>query len=253
MVRRERILARKRAARKLQLETVPESNTEEVALASNSQDIQDGSLENELQQEENDCRPSVNDRSSESECLLDLRGTTDTGEVSTSTVEVEPAPAAEQNCPQQSEACCQTDLTGADVEALIAECNARAKQVYTLEKDVLHLQMSKGSFQHSDKKVNFYTGLQNFACLLALYSLLETRVAHSELCRLQKFQEFLLFLMKLKWNFPYQDLAFRFNVSRATVGRIFDKWLHVSYRRLKSLLVWPERRLLQETMPQDFV
>lgn len=42
-------------------------------------------------------------------------------------------------------------------------------------------------------------------------------------------------------------------MSQATVSRIFDKWLHVAYQRLKSQLVWPERMLLQETMPQDFV
>lgn len=97
-----------------------------------------------------------------------------------------------------TEAAYQTDLTSAEVEALINECNARNEQVCSLQNEVHRLQISKESFQCSDSKVNFYTGLQNFACLLALCGLLERYVSHSEQCKLQKFHEFLVFLMKLK-------------------------------------------------------
>ncbi|CAN8029963.1 unnamed protein product [Ixodes persulcatus] len=58
--------------------------------------------------------------------------------------------------------------------------------------------------------------------------------------------------MQLRLNLTFQDLAFRFGVSEATICRVFDRWLHVAYFRLKSQIIWPERRTLQQTMPQPF-
>ncbi|XP_067132207.1 uncharacterized protein [Centruroides vittatus] len=59
-------------------------------------------------------------------------------------------------------------------------------------------------------------------------------------------------LMRIRLNLSLEDLAYRFNISKATICRIFDKWLHILYIRLSRLIVWPERDVLQKTMPKEF-
>ncbi|XP_049268984.1 uncharacterized protein LOC125757432 [Rhipicephalus sanguineus] len=52
---------------------------------------------------------------------------------------------------------------------------------------------------------------------------------------LSKFQEFILFMMKIKVNIHNTDLVFRLNISEATASRIFDKWLHGAYCELPQI------------------
>ncbi|XP_049520628.1 uncharacterized protein LOC125944308 [Dermacentor silvarum] len=128
----------------------------------------------------------------------------------------------------------QTDMAMSDIRALEEECIRLNDCLYT------------------EPKVAYYTGMASFTMLLAVFKLLEPFIAHGVNNSLTKFQEFFLFLMKIKLNLQNADLAFRFNVSESTVSRIFDKWLHVAYCRLKSQISWPERSALQRTMPQAF-
>lgn len=58
--------------------------------------------------------------------------------------------------------------------------------------------------------------------------------------------------MKLKLNMPFEDLAYRFNVSVSTVSRTFQAWMIVMDCRLQPFIKWPEREALWHTMPQCF-
>ena len=70
---------------------------------------------------------------------------------------------------------------------------------------------------------------------------------------LNKFQEFIMVLIKLRLNVPQQDIAYRFNVSRSVVSRVFSAWLIVMDIRLSPLISWPDREDLNRTMPQCFI
>ena len=70
---------------------------------------------------------------------------------------------------------------------------------------------------------------------------------------LDRFQDFVIVLMKLRLNMPLQDLAYRFQVSHSTVSRIFSSWLVIMDTRLFPLIAWPEREQLWRTMPQCFM
>ncbi|XP_065285008.1 uncharacterized protein [Dermacentor albipictus] len=120
----------------------------------------------------------------------------------------------------------------------------------TMQKE--EMEMLEASLREDPNKVSFYTGLPNFVVLMAVFYLLEKFVKHTPQNSLVKFQEFLVFLMKLKLNLPFQDLAYPFNISESTVCRIFDKWLHVAFCRLKPLMSWPSRQAIRRTMPQAF-
>ena len=60
-------------------------------------------------------------------------------------------------------------------------------------------------------------------------------------------------MMRLRLNLPFQDLAYRFNISTSTASRTFDKWIDVIVIVLKFLIKWRNREELQKTMPTDFV
>ena len=67
------------------------------------------------------------------------------------------------------------------------------------------------------------------------------------------FQEFcILVLMKLGLDVPFQDLAYRFDISLSTVSRIFLAWMIIMDIRLSPLINWPEREDLWRTKPKCF-
>lgn len=69
---------------------------------------------------------------------------------------------------------------------------------------------------------------------------------------LNRFQEFIMVLIKLRLNVPFQDLAYRFVVSVSTVSSIFSSWMMVMDARLSPLDFWPDRERLWRTMPMSF-
>lgn len=128
-----------------------------------------------------------------------------------------------------------------------------AFELQEVKKQKMKLEVTEASLRGDPGKVVFYTGLPTFARLLAIFQIVETVVKHTQQNGLCKFQEFIVFLMKLKCNFPLQDLGYRFGVSDSTVSRIFEKWLNAAFWRLKSHIFWPSRHFIQKTMPQAFV
>lgn len=146
----------------------------------------------------------------------------------------------------------QAEMTMADIAALEQQCTALNNDVYALRAQIDQLEWTEIAFRNSQAKVVYYTGMANFDVLYGIFKVVECYVPHGVNNKLSKFQEFILFLMKLKLNSHNTDLAFRFGVSEATVSRIFDKWLYVADCRLKPYISWPDRISLQQTMPQAF-
>ena len=70
--------------------------------------------------------------------------------------------------------------------------------------------------------------------------------------KLSSFQEFMTTMVKLRLNCEVQDLAYRLNISPATVSRILLKWLTAMNNSLCSLIMWPDREALRKTMPECF-
>ena len=95
--------------------------------------------------------------------------------------------------------------------------------------------------------MKFYTGLPSFEVLkkhLISLHLMSKEDPFFEFPSLHKFQEFIMVLMKLRLNVPHQDLACRFDVSRALVSRAFSSWMLTTDIRLSTLIVWPSRENL---------
>ncbi|KAL1485394.1 hypothetical protein MTO96_010116, partial [Rhipicephalus appendiculatus] len=146
----------------------------------------------------------------------------------------------------------QTDLTCQDLQALQDDYQKVTSELITLKSQKTSAEMSELSLREDPVKVAYHTGLPNFTVLVTVFNLVQLFVKHTPQNSLGKFDEFLVFLIKLKLNLPFQDIAYRFSVSESTVCRIFDKWLHVAFSRLRPFIAWPSRQAIKRTMPQAF-
>ena len=82
----------------------------------------------------------------------------------------------------------------------------------------------KEYFRNSDDKVLFYTGLPSYEILNFVFELVSPFAScHSQ--TLSPFQEFVMVLIKLRLDVPFQDLAYQLNISVPTVSRTFHSWL----------------------------
>ena len=104
----------------------------------------------------------------------------------------------------------------------------------------------------SDDYVKFYTGLPNITILKAVFDHVLPAVSLSDSSKLMPFQEYIAVLMNFRLNSNHQDLAYQLGVSMATISRIVQKWVKAMDVRLGSLILWPERDVLQKTMPACF-
>lgn len=112
--------------------------------------------------------------------------------------------------------------------------------------------ISIDTLRDDEKKVKFYTGLPSFATLMVLYNFIEGSLTDSIKTSLTKFQKLVLVLMRLRHNFPEQDLAYRFGISQSTVSKTFVCVIHVLYVKLKKFIFWPRRDELWKSMPITF-
>ena len=120
-------------------------------------------------------------------------------------------------CPQNTvSVACQTDLTTEDMTAL--------EEDYQRKTDELSgTRVAKGYPDENDLKCNekllrFYTGLGSFTVLMALFRLVSVAILEGGAAKLNKFQCFILVLMKLRLHCSNYDLGFRFGISESTVS-----------------------------------
>ena len=76
---------------------------------------------------------------------------------------------------------------------------------------------TREQLQAYEKLLLFYTGIPHFTLLLALFEFVIKALSVSANNKLSPFDSFILTMMKLRLNPPNQDLAFRYQVSSATV------------------------------------
>ena len=104
-----------------------------------------------------------------------------------------------------------------------------------------------------DTKTCFYTGLPSYQLFHGLFDLLypvmsenSRKTPHSLL------DELFIVLVKLRLGIPYDDLAYRMDVSDSYISTIFHKWIDVMSTELRCLIAWPDDFTLRENMPKSF-
>ncbi|XP_034079283.1 uncharacterized protein LOC117550834 [Gymnodraco acuticeps] len=195
------------------------------------------------------------DQQRQSECaeaLLDLLQTTESPEP---TQPPSDSPQPEDTSGilnDQQDAGCQTDLTMEDIERMEDVLRQNTTELGDLRTKALDTKFNQESFENNEEKTKFYTGLPNFLVLLQVFQLCEPYITFGPMSVLSKFQQFILVLLRLRLNLPLKDLAFRFNISLSTASRIWHKLIDILHESTEFIIEWPERHVLQATMPMGF-
>jgi len=155
----------------------------------------------------------------------------------------------EQTTSEKPTSSTMTELTGDYITNLETECVRLHKENSELRIEMESYQLSENDFKDGDDdddaKVNYFTGLPSYKALMAVFEFVSPCIEDSH-STLPKFQQFLLVLMKVRFNLDNQLLAFKFGIHVSTVSRCFHKLLNVMYERLKPLVMWPDRFFFYE-------
>ena len=102
--------------------------------------------------------------------------------------------------------------------------------------------------------MEYYTGLPSWALFLHILSLLTSYLPIQKSCgnRFTPKDELFIVLSKLRLNLMFQDLAYRYNVSKGTMSRMFHTWIDLMYAKLSFLIVWPSKDVVRHNMPLIF-
>lgn len=103
---------------------------------------------------------------------------------------------------------CQTDMTLADFDSQHGYIQSITTELHDWKKTASQLQISQNGFKDNDQKTKFYSGLPSYLLLIHVFNLLTPKISTTPMNALCRFQEFLLVLMRLKPNLPFQDLAY---------------------------------------------
>ena len=145
----------------------------------------------------------------------------------------------------------QTEMTAADIRALITECENLRSENQELKSKLKTSSLESDSFKDNDDKVRYFTGLPSFAVMLVIFNFICPHMSLKS--TLSAFQQFLLTCMRLRLNVSVQYLGYCFGVSTSTASRVFLNTINVMHARLVPLLVvWPDREVLRASMPLSF-
>ena len=101
-----------------------------------------------------------------------------------------------------------TSDTPSLLESTTSECQRLLTENSLLKQQLRDREISLDSLRDDVHKVRLYTGLPSFATLMTLFLFLEPYNPESSLISLPKGSKLLFVLMKLRRNFPVQDLTY---------------------------------------------
>lgn len=108
------------------------------------------------------------------------------------------------------------------------------------------------TLKDDDAKTRYYTGLHTYKVFLIVVKMSEPYVHVTTKTILPAREQILLTLMKLRLNLDFKGLAYSFGVSATTASQYFKDTIHIMCHRMKNFIVWPERSVLQKTLPTCF-
>ncbi|XP_047227319.1 uncharacterized protein LOC124871801 [Girardinichthys multiradiatus] len=146
----------------------------------------------------------------------------------------------------------QTNMTGADIDALSSTVQTLLSQKELLTDQLKIMDLSEESFKDNDEKTKVYTGLPTFVSLMTVINLILPCLRKPN-SALSPFHKCLLTLMKLRLNVSMLYLSYVFRVHYSTVAKTFSEVItFLNIKLVPSTVFWPERDRVISTMPQVF-
>ncbi|KAH7968764.1 hypothetical protein HPB52_011169 [Rhipicephalus sanguineus] len=92
----------------------------------------------------------------------------------------------------------QTEMTMEDIQLLEQQCISLNERFYAARVEKEEREISEKSLRSWERKVMSYTGIANFTVLSSVFKVVESAASLNINNSLSKFQEFILFMMKIK-------------------------------------------------------
>ena len=137
-------------------------------------------------------------------------------------------------------------------ESLMQQMSAQQELIGMLKSELKVVISPAAKMEGDDEQTHFYTGLPSYAVFSSLLDLLLSVMSKRTSHGLSPQDQFLLVLMKLRLAVPGKGLGYRFGVSPTSVSQIFHERINTLSRELKQLIKWPDRELIQKTLPDCF-
>ena len=148
-------------------------------------------------------------------------------------------------------------------EAVVMEDCSDKCQVQTTDQTDAGVQCALGmpqapfsieKYMADPKAVQYFTGFDDYHHFTVLYEILKPNT-----CTL-KYQssvlpikdQLFLTIIKLRLFIDHQLIAYFFGISESTVSKIFSAWIEYIYSQFKELDIWPSKKVIVDTMPDDF-
>ncbi len=145
----------------------------------------------------------------------------------------------------------QTDLKSSDMIKLEDDLQKLKLELEMAKQTNDKMSLTEESFKGNDEKVKTYTSLPTFALLMLILQTIQPYMKQST--ALSPFQKLLLTLMRFRLKVSVDYLSCIFGVCTTTVTRAFNDTLDVLYYRLvPSLIKWPSREELRQSLPASF-
>lgn len=148
----------------------------------------------------------------------------------------------------------QTELTSGDIDALFLYYKNAVEERKELLFKISNLVIDVDFFKDNDKKTRFYTGLTTWSLLKNFFELVKDYIPNHFNSKLSPFQILVMTLMKLRLNFNFTDLGYRFQVDRKTISNNFHRCIHILFKlfHTSKVLRWPERESIVLNTPSYF-
>ena len=163
-------------------------------------------------------------------------------------------PAASTSCALGA-LCCHDENVSLrnEVMALKAELQQVQQENDQLRAKLEEKTFSARNFRDSDSSIRFYTGLPTYGYFEACFKLASSCVdsPSGRPHALTDEDEFFIALVKLRKDFPEEELGKRAGVSQPTISRCFRKWVSALAAGLRAVPIWPSKEQVQSTMPAD--
>ncbi|XP_044745078.1 uncharacterized protein LOC123306940 [Coccinella septempunctata] len=153
-----------------------------------------------------------------------------------------------EEMPKLKESFVQTDMDCAKLSLLVTDLEITKKENKLLKMKIISFE----SLRNNDEKCRFYTGLTSFKVLNVIIKWMRPFLLPQGKFKLNTENQIVLTLVKLRLDLKFQQLGFAFGVHPSTVSSCFKKVVSIMSRKLKSLIVWPDRSSLIKTMPGCF-
>ena len=139
-----------------------------------------------------------------------------------------------------------------------------------LKSEVKVHKFSIDRFKHDEAHFRFYTGLPSYAVFLCFLKPAAENLLYwgniscnkqTDTCTEKKVgrnrkltceEELFLVLVRIRKNFPLEDMAIRFGMSTSNVSQILITWFDFLHTQLRALPIWASRKTVDDTMPKCF-